>query len=283
MRFLAIDLETANSRFTSVCQIGISVFENFKEQEAISLYVDPNDYFDPVNVSIHGIDEAKVRGQPFFGKAFGTIEHLFKNSIVVSHTAFDRTSLTQACKASKIQIPQCTWLDSARVVRRAYPQFAERGYGLANLAKEFGLDFQHHDALEDARVAAAILIQAITDTGIQLDDWLRRVEQPISGEAYPQRVKLEGGTEGPLVGEVCVFTGQLVIPRSEAAAIANKAGATVDPGVTKRTTMVVVGDQDLERLAGKTKSSKHLKAEALAAQGFPIRILQERDFVALLD
>ena len=121
------------------------------------------------------------------------------------------------------------------------------------------------------------------DTGIQLEDWLKRVEKPISTSGYSEKIKLEGGNEGPLVGEVCVFTGQLVIPRSEAAAIANSAGAAVDPSVTKRTTIVVVGDQDLERLKGKDKSSKHLKAEEFARKGFRIRILQERDFVALLD
>ena len=283
MRFIAIDLETANSRFTSICQIGISVFENFREVEAISSFVDPDDYFDPINISIHGIDENTVLGKPRFVEAFREVAHLFEGAIVVSHTAFDRTSLLQTCRANKVALPNCTWLDSARVVRRAYPQFAESGYGLANVAKEFGIDFKHHDALEDARVAGAILIQAINDTGIQLQDWLKRVEQSLSSAKYEQRIRLEGKSEGPLVGEICVFTGQMQIPRADAAKVANEAGAAVEPGVTKRTTIVVVGDQDLDRLAGKTKSSKHLKAEELASKGFPIRILQERDFVALLD
>lgn len=283
MRFVAIDLETANSRLTSICQIGISVFENFREVEAISSLVDPDDYFDPINVSIHGINESAVRGKPRFIEAFRQVQHLFDGSIVVSHTPFDRTSLLQTCRANKVAVPNCTWLDSAKVVRRAYPQFAESGYGLSNVAKAFGMDFKHHDALEDARVAGAILIQAINDTGIQLHDWLIRVEQSLSGEKYEQRIRLEGKSEGPLAGEVCVFTGAMKIPRADAAKVANEAGAAVEPGVTKRTTIVVVGDQDLERLAGKTKSSKHLKAEELAAKGFPIRILQERDFVALLD
>ena len=283
MRFVAIDLETANSRFTSICQIGISVFENFREVEAISSFVDPDDYFDPINTSIYGIDENAVLGKPLFAEAFQKVAHLLEGTIVVSHTAFDRTSLLQTCKAKHVVMPNCTWLDSARVVRRAYPQFAASGYGLANIAKEFGMDFKHHDALEDARVAGAILIQAINDTGIQLQDWLIRVEQSVSGGYYEQRIKLEGKSEGLLTGEVCVFTGQMQIPRADAAKVANEAGAAVEPSVTKRTTIVVVGDQDLDRLAGKTKSSKHLKAEELASKGFPIRILQERDFVALLD
>jgi DNA polymerase III subunit epsilon len=283
MRFVALDLETANSKLTSICQIGISVFEDFREVEALSLLVDPDDYFDALNVAIHGIDENTVFGKPHFEIVFEQIKHIFCNSIVVSHTPFDRTSLLQTCKAKGIVLPTFTWLDSAKVARRAYPQYSQRGYGLANLAKEFGMDFRHHDALEDARVAGAILIQAIIDTGIQLEEWLVRVEKPISGGNYPERVRLEGKLEGPLAGEVCVFTGQLKVSRVEAAKIANEAGAAVEPGVNKNTTIVVVGDQDLERLAGKSKSSKHLKAEELATKGFPIRILQERDFVALLD
>lgn len=48
------------------------------------------------------------------------------------------------------------------------------------------------------------------------------------------------------------------------------------------TAILVVGDQDLERMAGKVKSSKHLKAEMVAAKGLPIRFLAESDFLALL-
>lgn len=283
MRFVALDVETANARFTSICQIGISVFENNREVEAVSLLVDPNDYFDPMNISIHGIDEKAVRGKLRFREAFKQVEHLFIDTIVACHTLFDRTSMLKTCKALEIAKPECKWLDTARVVRSAYPQFAERGYGLANVARELGFDFKHHDALEDARVAGAILIQAIADTGIMLEEWLRRSEKSYGGQKYPERIRLEAKSDGPLAGEVCVFTGQLKISRSDAARIANEAGAAVEPIVNKKTTIVVVGEQDLNRLAGKAKSVKHLKAEELAAKGFPIRIVQESDFVALLD
>jgi DNA polymerase-3 subunit epsilon len=44
----------------------------------------------------------------------------------------------------------------------------------------------------------------------------------------------------------------------------------------------VVGDQDISRLGGKDKSSKHVKAEELIAKGQKIRILGESDFLAML-
>ena len=48
--------------------------------------------------------------------------------------------------------------------------------------------------------------------------------------------------------------------------------------MTKRTTLLVVGDQEVQRLVGHDKCSKHRKAEALIADGHAIRILRETDF-----
>ena len=52
--------------------------------------------------------------------------------------------------------------------------------------------------------------------------------------------------------------------------------------MTKKTTLLVVGDQDLSKLSGKDKSSKHIKAEELISEGQSIRILKESDFEELV-
>ena len=57
-RFSVIDVETANSDLSSICQIGIVTFEGAAEVERWGTLINPNDYFDPINVSIHGITEA---------------------------------------------------------------------------------------------------------------------------------------------------------------------------------------------------------------------------------
>lgn len=79
-----------------------------------------------------------------------------------------------------------------------------------------------------------------------------------------------------------VFTGALEIPRREAADLAATIGCSVTAGVTKKTSLLVVGDQDVSKLAGKTKSSKHRKAERLISEGQRIRILKESDFRELV-
>jgi DNA polymerase-3 subunit epsilon len=92
----------------------------------------------------------------------------------------------------------------------------------------------------------------------------------------------DGNPEGELFGEILVFTGSLLISRRDAADAAAKAGCRVDDGITKHTTMVVVGDQDLRKLNGHEKSSKHIKAEQLIAKGKSIRILGESDFMRIV-
>jgi DNA polymerase III subunit epsilon len=171
------------------------------------------------------------------------------------------------------------------VARRAWPQYAQVGYGLKNLATDFGIEFRHHDAGEDARTAGLILVRAIRETGLTIDQWMVRVDKPIKGKRDPRwqpRVTRDGDPDGPLYGEVLVFTGALSMPRDDAADIAADAGCEVDDNVTKRTTILVVGDQDVSVLAdGQTKSGKHRKAEDLIMKGMPIRILRQTDFLAM--
>ena len=73
-----------------------------------------------------------------------------------------------------------------------------------------------------------------------------------------------------------------MIPRREAANCAASVGCEVDSSVTKPTTLLVVGDQDVQKLAGYEKSSKHRKVEQLIKMGQPIRILRETDFRELM-
>lgn len=281
MKFVALDVETANADMASICQIGIAYFENGRLINEWKTYIDPQDYFDGMNVSIHGIDESIVAGAPTFGEMATTIKSALDGQIVVTHTAFDKLAIYRACAKCQAIPLDCMWLDSACVVRRAWKERARSGYGLQNVCDSIGYHYTAHDALEDAKAAGNILLAAMAYTGLNLNDWLRRVHQPID-PTLEQRIAREGNPDGELYGEVLVFTGALTIPRREAADFAASVGCEVDAGVTKRTTILVVGDQDIQRLAGHSKSSKHRKAEQLIHAGQSIRILCETDFRELM-
>ena len=252
MNFVAIDVETANPDFASICQVGVAAFRDGTLHDTWESLVDPEDYFDEMNVAVHGIDERA-----------------------------DRAALSRACEKNGLPPHNCTWLDTARVVRRAWPAFAQKGYGLANVTKHLNIQFQHHNAKEDARAAGEVLLRAMAETGFTVEQWLDRTAKPINPLSTAP-VSRTGNPDGPLFGEKVVFTGALSMPRREAADLAAAAGCEVDSGVTKHTTVLVVGDQDIARLSGHERSSKHRKAEELMAQGQGIRIIGESDFRRLL-
>ena len=283
MKFTAIDVETANPDMASICQIGVARFsEGRLVNEWISL-IDPEDYFDSMNISIHGISEIDVVGCPTFPEIIDQLNSFMSGEICVCHTHFDRVSISQAFEKYRLKQFDTVWLDSARVARRTWEDCAWSGYGLLNVSRRIGYEFRHHNALEDAKACGQILLAASQVTGLDIDEWLRRVEQPIdpSRSSRGSKIRREGNPEGEFYGEVVVFTGALEIARREAADLAAELGCSVAPGVTKKTSILVVGDQDISRLAGKKKSNKHLKAEKLILGGQGIRILKESDFMEL--
>ncbi len=284
MIFVAIDVETANADMASICSIGAVQFESGEVANEWYSLVNPQDYFDGFNVAIHGINEGDVLGAPTYAQAAVTLNEMVRGKIAVSHTHFDRVATHQASRRWDVTEPACTWLNSARVARRTWKECAHNGYGLAPVCKRIGYKFQHHNALEDAKASGQVLLAAMKVSGLDLDGWLKRVRQPIdpargsSGAA----IRRDGNPEGPMSGEVIVFTGTLAITRQEAADLAASVGCRVVPSVKKETTILVVGDADVRRLAGNEKSAKHRKAEELATQGYPIRIIQETDFRQLV-
>jgi DNA polymerase III subunit epsilon len=282
--FVAVDVETANANMASICQIGIATFCNGQVVESWESLIDPCDFFDEINVSVHGITQKDVQGSPRFKEIYDEIRAKLESSISVCHTHFDRVSLHQATIQHGLPTISTLWLDSARVARRTWQECAWKGYGLSNVCEIIGYEFTHHNALEDAKAAGMILRAAMSKTGLDLHGWLKRVALPIdpNNSAAGGNINREGNPEGEFYGEVLVFTGALDIPRVEAASLAAKVGCSVASGVTKKTTILVVGDQDVVKLAGKKKSSKHTKAEELIRKGQQIRILRESDFKKLV-
>ena len=284
--FVVIDVETANADYSSICQVGIASFCNGDLTDTWESLVNPEDYFSPVNISIHGIDERMVEDAPTWRGIFSQISSRLQDRIVVSHSPFDRVAVERACDRFDMAVCESRWLDSVRVARIAWPELSSYGYGLSKIADHLGIEFQAHDALEDARCAGLLLLRAIEETGLSPQEWLVRVGHPIHSDgqmhhrskAFPPQVKRDGDPSGRLVGEVVAFTGSLSISREDAAEAAAEAGCCVEDSVTKHTTLLVVGDQDLWRLAGHDKSTKQRKAEQLIAEGQHLRILGEGDF-----
>ena len=291
--FIALDVETANADFASICSIGLVHFKQGQVFKSLTILVDPEDDFDPTNISIHGIRPQDVAGKPTMAKVFPVIGEALRDTVIVHHSPFDRTALARAAARNATSGLPCTWLDSLQVARRSWAAHKENGgYGLANLARLFQIDFRHHDAAEDARCAGLVVLRAINETGVSFQSWVDDLGyETTSGDAlarprrrpsYAGKHARKGDGDGPLLGDVLVFTGSLTLPRALAAEKAAVAGADVADGVTKKTTILVVGDQDLRLTKGQDKSSKHRKCEEMIAKGQRIKIVGESDFLLMV-
>lgn len=278
-RFIALDVETACSDAASICQIGIACVSNDNRIQTFSTLVDPCTRFDPFNIRLHGIGPDHVSGAPRFNDVLEQLFPLLSRHLLVQHSNFDKQAMNAACLSCGIPPPDFRWADSVMIARRAWPELkGNGGHGLANLKKVLNLQFRHHDAGEDARAAAMVVLHAEAHLRLPFDTMTR----PAAKRRYPPAIIKEGDPAGALHGASVVFTGALSMTRGEAADLAAGVGMAVRATMTQQITHLVVGDQDLTVLAGHTKSSKHRKAEEMQRAGHPIRIMGETGFRALV-
>lgn len=292
MIFVAIDVETANVDRASICQIGIAVFQDQEIIDTWTSLINPQDRFDHISSRVHGITKSDVKEAPTFPQVQKELRQRLSGKICVSHTSFDQTAIEQALQKYNLNPIETTWLDSSRVARRTWEQCAYSGYGLASVCEIIGHTFQHHDALEDAIASGNIIIAAYQKTGFTPKEWLKKVNRRIKFDtknlktpkttSQTPSIKKEANPKGSFYGETITFTGEIGIPRQAAANLAATMGFKVTPGVTKKTTVLVVGHQNATVLAEKTKSSKQIKAEQLIQKGKKIKIISAKEFKTFL-
>ncbi len=175
LTFNAIDVETANSSSASICQIGIVQVRNGEIKGQLSFLVNPEQPFSPMNIGIHGIAEDAIRDSSTLPELEARLRRLLDGQPLVSHTGFDRRAMDGAMSRYGLAPIRAVWLDSALIARRSWPErYRRRGYNLANVARHLGISFRHHDAAEDARAAAEIVLHACRFTGRDINGWLER-------------------------------------------------------------------------------------------------------------
>ena len=130
-------------------------------------------------------------------------------------------------------------------VRRAWPQFSKSNYGLQNIADFCEINYQPHDALEDVRTAGEIFVRATHSLGISISEWSAFTKSIRSTHNIGAKHAHPGNPDGPYFGETIVFTGELSMPRSQAASMASESGCEGADSVNKQTTILVIaGNKD---------------------------------------
>lgn len=158
MDCVAIDFETANGQASSACQLAAVVLRDSQMvAEYCWLIRPPRMYFSPRNISIHGIRPADVRDAPTIEQLWPELSAVIDGQVLLAHNArFDIGVLAASLAAFEIACPDLQFSCTRALARAAWPGRAR--YGLKPLGDWLGVEFQHHDALEDARTCARIAL-----------------------------------------------------------------------------------------------------------------------------
>lgn len=317
IEFTAIDFETANGFRGSPCAVGLSKVRNGRIVEEAHWLMRPpegHDFFDSRNVAIHGITADMVEDQPRFGELFPEIGAFIGSDVVVAHNAaFDMGVIRSALEVSGQAGPAYDYACTVLLSRRSYFLVS---YSLPYVAEAAGVPLEnHHDAVEDARACAGIMVdiarraeaESVEElvTGHRMTmSRLDAYEPGVSELSKATRSALERGParnwigwpeEGlnpepnhaadpshPLYGQTVVFTGDLGISRPQAKQRAAVLGARPASTVTRKTTVLVVGDgfvaSDLRsgRVTGKAR-----RVMELHDRGQNIEVLSEAEFLQM--
>ncbi len=167
MQFVAIDFETASHRADSACQLAVVVVDNgqiIKQNDW--LIKPPRMYFAPRNVEIHGIRPEHVLDQPTLQELWPQILAYLDGQVILAHNArFDISVLVSTLATFDIACPNLEFSCTRSIARRAWPN--QPSYGLKPLGTWLGIDFKHHDALEDAKCCTQIALSAASVCGAQ--------------------------------------------------------------------------------------------------------------------
>ncbi len=162
LNFVAIDVETANADWGSICQIGIAtVIDGDIASTECWLCQPPESLaqFDDGNIAIHGITPADVATAPSFAEILPEVVAAVGALPLVAHNAqFDFTAISRACNAAGMPVPKWNFACSLAAARAA--NLGVKSHRLPVVATHLGVELrQHHDAVADAEAAAGIFIQ----------------------------------------------------------------------------------------------------------------------------
>lgn len=168
LTYAALDFETANQSRASVCQIGVSIWDNGTHTGTYTTLVTPppgHDEFNKYAVRVHGITANHVIGAPTWPEALPQLLALIGGRPVFAHNAgVERSVLAQASTAHDLPHPNVDLYCTYTAARRLLPDMPKKR--LPDMAARYGIPCNnHHDAGADAFVAGALVPHLMSEAG----------------------------------------------------------------------------------------------------------------------
>lgn len=176
------DVEYANSKNKSICQIGI-MCEDFSSGEPffpeLNIYINPEDGFDNNCIRIHGITPEKVKDEDTFPMVWKEIEKYFTNAVVVGHNvaSADLDALVKMLNRYNLDVPEFYYVCTYELAKQFIPSYLISDYRMSTLCDYFDIDIDsEHDAFDDACACSDLFKQMIDEYDLDVDSYVKKYE-----------------------------------------------------------------------------------------------------------
>lgn len=174
------DIEYANSKNKSICQIGI-LCEDYNTCDPfypeLDIYINPEDGFDDNCIKIHGITSAKVREEPTFPLIWSKIEKYFTNAVVIGHNvaSADIDALVKTLKRYNLDIPELYYICTYELAKEFVPSYSVQNYSMSSLCEYFEIDIDsEHNAFDDACACSDLFKKLVDIYDIEVDSHIKK-------------------------------------------------------------------------------------------------------------
>lgn len=306
--FAIIDFETSNSNYNSACSIGIIILSNNEIVDKYYTLIQPPSLdFNQKNIDIHGIRPDDVINAPKFNEVWSKINKYFNGDYIVTayNAVFDMTVLKACLKEYDIDYPKFEYFCSLQLAKKLYHC---DNYKLDSVCNHLNITLDdHHNSLYDSLATAEILKYTINY--LTRSSWkslfsffnnlnwnnfieVKEVETfKTSKSRFVRHVSISSieassddiDCNNVFYNKNIVFTGELSsLSRKDAMQKVVDMGGVLKSSVSKKTNYVVVGIQDKSIVGEDGMSSKERKAMDLVIDGYPIRIIDENEFLSMI-
>lgn len=302
--FVAIDFETANSNLNSACSIGIV---EVKDSRIVNTYYTlikpPILSFDKINMELTGLSEDAVKDAPTFKEVWQKIKKYFNGDYLLTayNASFDMRVLKSCLDEYNIEFPDFKFFCAMNLATHVCDTPKK---SLQCRCDYFGIDLNNaHNALCDTKACAEVVLNVLKlknslesfNSILSIKEFSNTkadAQSTFGNKPYAAKVNIKDvtpsipveNTNNPFYNKNVVFTGTLgSISRKDAMQKVVDAGGILKSGVSKKIDYLIYGEQNKKIVGDDCLSSKQKRAMELIEQGFDIKIIDESQFLELIN
>lgn len=147
--YVVLDIENPNKKADSICQIAVIQVKNKEIVYQNCVLINPEDYFDDINMKVHNITPDMVKNAVTFDVFWNEIKDIITNNVIIGHgIKYDISVIAKTLNKYNIELPELNIICTQHLAQK-YLNVPR--YRLDCICEFLNIDIKkHHDALCDA-------------------------------------------------------------------------------------------------------------------------------------